>query len=183
MTQTYVITLILVATLSANLQDHQTAGACRIESKYDRFADMTTVKCEVFESGPSTARLTVQANASYHGKEPNETAKFWLSISSNRGGSTRRTKPLFQEATTLYLSMDSTRLAIPVKNYSSNFYELIRSVSESASAEIGRDDLRKLLNTKSLRGEWGGVEFTFSDAALASLRDFVSRQIFAANDR
>jgi len=183
MTQTYGITLLLLATLSANLQDGQSAGACRLETKYDRFADITTVQCDLVESGDSPARLTVQANASFHGKDPNETAKFWLSLSSNRGGATRRTKPSFQEATTLYLSMDSTRLEIPVSDYGAAFYELVRSFSESARAEISREDLRKLLKAKSLKGEWGGVEFKFSDAALASLRDFVSRQIFATNDR
>jgi hypothetical protein len=183
MTQTFGITLLLLATLSVNLQDGKPAGACRLETKYDRFADMTTVQCDLVESGDSQARLTVQASASFRGKEPNETAKFWLSLSSNRGGATRRTKPLFREATTLYLSTDSTRLEIPVRYYGAAFYELVRSFSESARAEISREDLRKLLKVESLKGEWGGVEFEFSDAALASLKDFVSRQIFAANDR
>ena len=183
MTNIYGIILLLLATLSANLQDRQPGGACRLESKYDRFADMTTVQCDLVELVASPARLTVQAKASFRGKEPNETAKFWLSLSSNRGGATRHTRPLFREATTLYLSTDSARLEIPVKDYGSDFYELVHSFSESASAEIGREDLRKLLKAKSLKGEWGGVEFNFSDAALVSLRDFLSRQIFAANGR
>jgi|SRR5215475_13326250 len=100
MTQTYGITLLLLATLSANSQDPPPANGYHTESKYDPGADTTTVK-----------------------------------------------------------------------------YNLI----ESARAEIGREDLRKLLNAKSLKAEWGGVEFKFSGAALASLKDFISRRIFAAD--
>jgi hypothetical protein len=43
--------------------------------------------------------------------------------------------------------------------------------------------LRKLLNAKSLNGEWGGVEFKFSGAAHASLKGFISRRISAADVR
>src|SRR5262249_4017055 len=168
MTQTYGITLLLLATLSANPQDLQPANVYRLETKYDPGADTTTVKCNLIESVESRTRLTVQASASFRGKggenEPNEATKFWFFLSSNRGGATQRTQPLFREATTLYLVMDSARLDIPVKDYRNDFYEFVGSFSESARAEIGREDLRKLLNAKSLKGEWGGVEFKFSDA-------------------
>jgi len=187
----YVISLLLLVTLSANPQDRQPASVCRLETKYDSGADTTTVKCDLIESVEFPTRLTVQANASFRGKgegrgkeergekEPNEATKFWLFLSSNRGRATRRTQPLFREATTLYLVMDSARLEIPVEDYRNDFYELIRSFSESARAEIGSEDLRKLLNAKSLKGEWGGIEFKFSEAALASLKNFISRQVFA----
>lgn len=36
---------------------------------------------------------------------------------------------------------------------------------------------------KVLAGKWGGVEFKFSDVALASLKDFISRQVFATDSR
>jgi hypothetical protein len=183
MTQTYGITLLLLATLSATPQDRQPASICRLETKYDPGADTTTVKCNLIESVESQSRLTVQANASFRGKEPNETTKFWLSLSSNRGRATRRTQPLFREVTTLRLLTDSARLEIPVKDYRNDFYELVGSFSESARAEIGHENLRKLIETKSLKGEWGGVEFKFSDAALSSLKDFISRRISAADIR
>src|SRR5215813_14038311 len=187
MTQTYGITLLLLATLSANQQDPQPANVYRLEAKYDPGSDTTTVKCDLIESVESPTRLTVQAGASFHGKvgakQPNEATKFWFFLSSNRGGATRRTQPLFREASTLSLVMDSERLDIPVEDYRYDFYELVRSFSESARAEIGREDLRKLLNAKSLNGEWGGFEFKFSDAAVASLRDFISRRISAADVR
>lgn len=176
-----------MATLSANQQDPQPANVYRVEAKYDPGSDTTTVKCDLIESVESPARLTVQAGASFHGKggakEPNEATKYWFFLSSNRGGATRRTQPLFREALTLGLVTDSERLDIPVEDYRNDFYELVRSYSESARAEIGRENLRKLLNAKSLKGEWGGVEFKFSDAALASLKEFISRRIFAADVR
>jgi hypothetical protein len=187
MTKTYGIILLLLATLSANSQ--APANVYRLETKYDHINDTTTVKCDLIESVGSSAKLTVQANASFRGKgegrekEPNDVAKFWLFLSSNRGRATRRTQPLFREATALYLVTDSARLETPVKDYRSDFYELVSSFSESARVEIGHEDLRKLIETKSLKGEWGGVEFKFSDDALASLKNFISRQVFAAQTR
>ena len=187
MTQTYGIILLLLATLSANPQDPQPANLYRLETKYDPGSDTTTVKCDLIESVEAPTRLTVQAGASFRGKggakEPNEATKFWFFLSSNRGGATRRTQPLFREASTLSLVMDSERLDIPVEDYRNGFYELVGSFSESARAEIGREGLRKLLNAKSLNGEWGGVEIKFSGAALASLKDFISRRISAADVR
>jgi len=56
-------------------------------------------------------------------------------------------------------------------------------LAESARAEVGREDLRKLLAAESLEGKWGDIEFKLSEAALASLKDFISRQVFAASDR
>ena len=78
--------------------------------------------------------------------------------------------------------MDSARMDITVEDYRSDFYELIRSFSESARAEISREDLRKMPYVESLKGEWG-VEFRFSDAALASLKGFISRRVFAETIR
>ena len=187
MTQTYGMTLLLLATLSANPQDPRPDNVYHLETKYDPGSDTTTVKCDLIESVESPTRLTVRAGASFHGKggakRPNEAMKFWFFLSSNRGGATRHTQPLFREASTLSLVMDSERLDIPVENYHNDFYELVGSFSESARAEIGRGDLRKLLKAKSLNGEWGGVEFKFSDDALASLKGFISRRISAADVR
>src|SRR5215470_9853163 len=187
MTHTYGLTLLLLATLSANPQDPQPANVYRVEAKYDPGSDTTTVKCDLIELVEPPARLTVQAGVSFHGKggakEPNEATKFWFFLSSNRGGATRRTKPLFREASTLSFVMDSERLDIPVEDYHNDFYELVGSFSESARAEIGRQDLRKLLHAKSLNGEWGGGVFKFSEAALASLKDFISRRISAGDIR
>lgn len=175
--------MFLLAILPVLLQDQRLAGVCRIETKYDRLADTTTVRCDLVEAGASPAKLTIQANVSFQGKEPNETAKFWFGLSSYRGGATRRTQLLFKEAATVYLLVDSTRLEIPVKDYRNDFFELNRLLSESARAEIGREDLQKLRDAKSIVFKWGGVEFKFSDAALASLKDFISRQVFASETR
>jgi hypothetical protein len=187
MTTTYGITLLLLASLVADPQDPRPDNVYRLETKYDPGADTTTVKCDLIETVALPTRLTVQAGAHFRGKEgerePTEATKFCFFLSSNRGGATRRTQPLFREATTLHLMMDSASLDITVENYRNDFYELVKSFSESARAEIGREDLRKLLNAKSLKGEWGGVELKFSDAALASLKDFISRQIFARDVR
>jgi hypothetical protein len=183
MKQAYSGVLLLLAFFTALRQDHKPAPACRIESKYDRSADTTTVQCNLVELGKGAPRLLVQANACFRGKEPNETAKFWFGLSSYQGGATRHTQRLFQEATTLYLAMDSERLEIPVNAYHNDFYEMNRLLAESARAEIGREDLQKLHSTKSLEGKWGDVEFKFSEAALESLKDFISRQIYAAQGR
>ena len=183
MNQAYQVTLFTLAILPFLFQDQQPTNVCHLEIKYDRYTDTTTVQCDdLVKWGQAPAGLTVQANTSFRGKEPNETAKFWFSFSSNRGVATRHTRPLFQEATTLYLLTDSTRLEIPVKDYRSTFFELIRSFEESARAEISREDLRKLLDAKRLGGKWGDVEIKFSDSSLASLKDFISRQVFAVRN-
>jgi hypothetical protein len=182
MKPTYVVTLLLLTTLPALPQDRQPARACRLETKYDRVTDTTTVQCdELVGWGEAPAGLTVQANASFHGKEPNETAKFWLSLSANKGGATRHTRPLFQEAKTLYLVMDAAQMEIPVTDYRHDFYELAGLMAEAARAEIRSEDLHKLIEAKSLAGKWGNVEFKFSGAALASLKGFISRQVFATH--
>src|SRR5262249_18327060 len=98
-----------------------------------------------------------------------------------KGGATRQTQPLFKEATTLFLMTESARLTIPIKDYRNEFFELNRLLAERARAEIGNEDLQKLLDARSLEGRWGGVEFKFSDTALASLKDFISHQVFASH--
>ncbi|HEY7183383.1 MAG TPA: hypothetical protein VIC84_18260 [Blastocatellia bacterium] len=183
-----VVTLALgiganTATFPALPQDRQSPPTRRIETKYDRMADTTTVQCDLIEIGQGAPRLTVQANASFRGKEPNETAIFWLGLSSYKGGATRHTQRSFEEATTLYLTMDSERLEVTVKDYRNDFYELNRLLAESARAELSREGLRKLLNAKTIEGKWGDIEFKLSDDALASLKDFISHQAFAANNR
>jgi hypothetical protein len=164
-------------------QNSQPKGVGQIESRYDRDADMTTVQCDLLELGKGAPRLVVQANASFRGKEPNETAIFWLSLSSYRGSATRRTKPLFKETKTVLLYVDSDRIEVPAKDYRNDFYELNRLFAEQAHAELGRESLKKLLDAQKLEGKWGEVEFKFSGDSLASLKEFISRQVFAGNGR
>jgi hypothetical protein len=183
MKQAYTVILLLLGIIPAFPQDQQPASVCRIETKYDRLADTTTVQCDLVEVGKGAPRLIVQANVSFRGKEPNGTAKFWLSLSSFKGGATRRTQPLFKDAAIVCLLVDSARLEVPVKDYGSDFFELTHLLAERARAEISREDLQKLLDARSLEGNWGEVEFKSSDAALASLKDFISRKVFAAYDR
>jgi hypothetical protein len=184
------VSLLLLAILLPLLQEQQPASVCRLATKYDSLADTTTIQCDdLVKFGEAPSGLSVRADASFRGKEqdqgkePAETSKFWLFLSSNRSGATRRTQPLFQEATTLYLLVDSARLEIAVKDYRHEFYELTSSFSESARAEIGHEGLRKLLAAKSLKGKWGSAEFRFSNDALASLKGFISSRVFAAHTR
>jgi hypothetical protein len=184
MTRAYWITLLLLALLPALRQESQPVRLCRLETKYDRAADLTTVQCgDLIEREETPAKLTVQANVSFRGRELNETAKFWLSLSSHRSGAARRSQLLFQEATVLYLVTDAARLEIQVTDYRKDFFELVSLMAESARAEIGREDLRKLLEAKRLTGRWGNVEFKFSDAAVASLKGFISRQVLVTPTR
>jgi hypothetical protein len=187
-------TLFIIVTLALGIganataflavpQDQQPFQIGRIETKYDRLADTTTAQCGLVELGQGAPRLIVLANASFSGKEPNKNAIFWLGLASYKGGATRRTQRSFKEATTLYLTTDSTRLEVQVKDYRDDFYELNRLLAESARAEISREDLRKLLDARSVEGKWGDVDFKISEAALASLKDFISHQVFAAGDR
>lgn len=183
MKQAYGSAMFLLMILPAFVWGQEPASICRTETKYDRFADTTHVQCDLVESVEGQGRLTVQANASFRGKEPNGETKFWFGLSSYRGNATRRTQPLFKSATTISLSVGSVRLDVPVQDYRKDFFELYRLLTESARVEIEREDLQKLLDAKSLEGKYGGVEFKFSEAALASLKAFISRQVFAASDR
>jgi hypothetical protein len=157
-------------------QDHPPAPVCRPEIKYDRSTNITTVQCDLIEEVGDTGRLIVSAGAAFQGKEPQEPAQFWLELASYRGKATRRTPAQFKEARTLYLTLDSARLEVPVNNYHNELFELNRLLAERARAEIGREDLQKLVNARQLEGKWGVVEFKFSVAALNSLKDFISRQ-------
>ena len=183
MKRAYIIALLFPAVFPALSQDFQPTRVGLVEAKYDRLADTTTLQCNLVELGEGAPKLTVNANAFFRGKEPSGTAIFWLGLASYKGGATRRTPRLFKEATILYLTMDSARLEVAVKDYRNDFYELNLLLAESARAEINREDLRKLLDAQSIEGKWGDIDFKLSDVAIASLKDFISRHIFAANDR
>jgi hypothetical protein len=182
MKQAFCLILLLIVSRLVFQQDQQPA-VCRSESKYDRDADMTTVHCDLIEEVLTTGRLIVSANSSYQGKEQNEPAQFWFGLASYKGSANRRTTPLFKEAATLYLTADSVRLEIPVRGYRKDFFELNSLLAEEARAGISREDLQKLVNARRLEGKWGSAEFKFSDATLASLKGFISRQASAMNGR
>src|SRR5690242_19089538 len=107
MKQACCVALIIAMIFPTFSQAQGPGGACHLINKYDRGADLTTVQCDLIESVETTGRLIVQASASFRGKEPNETAKFWFGLASYNGSATRHTQPLFQHATTLTLSVDS----------------------------------------------------------------------------
>lgn len=181
MNRAYCVALLLLVIIHPLRQDPQPARLLRLETKYDRSADQTTVQCDLLEHIASPGRLMVQACASYRGKNPNETSKFRLDLAFYQGRAARRTPPIFREAKTLYLLIDSARREVPVIDYRSEFFELNRLLTEQAHAEIKREDLRKLLDAKQLSGKWGDVEFNLSNAELAGLKDFINRQVFPAN--
>jgi hypothetical protein len=182
MKQTFCLIPLLLASQLVFRQDQPPASVCRPEAKYDRVVDRTIVQCDLIEEVMATGRLIVRAAASFRGKESNESAQFWLGLASYKGGADRRTPSLFEGATTLYLTVDSARLEVPVKDYHNDFFELNRMLAEQARAEVGREGLQKLVSAKRLEGKWGSVEFKFSDDALASLKDFISRQALTANN-
>jgi hypothetical protein len=175
-------TLLFLAIITPYIQDRP-GSVCRLETRYDNSTDTTTVRCDLVELRDAPARLTIQAVASYRGKESNETVKFWLDLSRFISGATINTKSVFQEVKAISLLSDKIRLEIPVSDYHNDFFELNRLLAESAEAEIGREDLRKLLDSNSLKAKWGDVEIEFSDIHLKSLKTFISRQVFLAETR
>ncbi|MFN0088376.1 MAG: hypothetical protein ACKVX9_23500 [Blastocatellia bacterium] len=178
MKQILCLTLLTLTVLPVFGQKSSPARACRMASHYDRLVDATTIQCDdLIPRGDAPAGLSVGINHSFRGKSPNETAKFRLHLSSNRGGVTRHTPPLFQGAETLYLHADSAILELAVKSYSNTFFELIRSSDESAQAEIRAEDLRTVLAAQRLEGNWGTASFKFSDRALSALKEFIIRRI------
>jgi hypothetical protein len=179
----YCLVLLLLTTQSVLAQNEPEAGLCRVETKYDYAADTTTIGCDLFESYQERLRLIVRINVSFLGKEANETAKFSLALSSYKGGATRKTAPLFKGAATLALSANPAQLELPINEYRQDFFEMNRLLAEQARVELGREDLRRLLAAQSLAGKWGGAEFKLSEAALAALKEFLSRQVFTANGR
>src|SRR5262249_40665577 len=142
--------LLLLASCPAYAQDrfqpHASTNTCRVEIKYDQVSDRTTIKCiDLIKWGEAPARLTIHAVASFSGREPNQTTKLWLVLSSNRSGSTREAPLLFKDSKLMLLTLDSNQLDVPVTDYSTDFFELSRLRAESAHAVICLDDLQKLL--------------------------------------
>ena len=162
-------------------QNEPEAGLCRAETKYDRAGDTTTIECDLFESYKDHLRLIVRASVSFQGKEPNETAKFWLALLSFKSRATRRTSPLFKDLATLTFSVNAAQLELPIRDYRKDFYEMNRMLAERARAELSREDLRKLLDAKSLAGKGGAADFRFSGAALAALKEFITRKFFTTD--
>src|SRR4030095_11594028 len=117
----YITAMLLLSFFPSIAQDLQPTRVGQVESKFDRSTDTTTLQCNLVELGEGAPKLTVQAIASVRGKEPNETAIFWLGLASYKGGATRRTQRLFREAKILYLTIDSARLEVPVQDYRNDF--------------------------------------------------------------
>jgi hypothetical protein len=170
--------LVLLVMYPASAQDRShPPGGCRLESKYDEMADTTTVKCmDLVKWGEAPSRLTIHAAASFTGREPNQSVRLWLLLSSNRSGSTREAPLLFKEAATIHLAFDSDQLDIPVTDFVTDFFELTHLRAESAHATISLEDLQRLLKAKSVAGRWGAVDFRFSDSELACLKNFIAHE-------
>ncbi len=183
MRQTCFVALLLSAILPVFVIAQSPAKTCRTETKYDHETDTTVVQCDLIESVVSPVRLMIRAGASFHGKRPNDDAKFWLGLAAYKGGANNRFSPLFREANTLSLLVDSTWLEVPVQGYGNDFYELNRLMVEQARAEISREDLQKLLEAQSIKGKWGNAEFKLPEAALVSLKHFINRQVFGVQPR
>ncbi len=164
-------------------QDQPPPNAYPVTTRYDRFTDTTTVMCELLEWSRERVRLTVQAKASFQGKEPKESISFYLSLSFHQSGATRQTQPLFAKATSLLLTPDTGQMQAAIKDYHQDYFESVHLYAESARVAIGPEDLPKLLTTQQLAGQWGGESFPFSASALAALKTFISRHVIVAADR
>jgi hypothetical protein len=165
---------------SGALPAQRSAPACRLETQYDREADLTTITCDLHEPVVASKKLIVQPSLSFRGKRPNETTKFWLGLMAYQGAASRHTRLAFRDANRLLLRMDAARLEVPVTGYRNEFYELNRLLAEQGRAEIARADLQKLLDATHISGQWGSADFSLPDAALVSLKDFITRQALAA---
>ena len=176
------LTLCLaVSPMAAQAQESK--DTCQREAKYDPAANLTTVECALLETFTPPVRLMLTANAAYQGKQPNETAKFHFNLSAFRGDSNRRTPPLFKEAATLSLSLETLRLEIPVTGFHTDFFEMNRLFAEKAQASLDREALRKLLEAKTLAGKWGKTEFKLADVSFQALKRFITDQIFSEGER
>jgi hypothetical protein len=133
--------------------------------------------------GPGDRQADSQGRRIVSRKGAEGPAQFWLGLASYQGSANRRSPSSFREATTLYLTADSKQLEIRVKDYRKDFFEINRLLTEEARAEIGSVDLQKLVNARRIEGKWGSAEFKFSDATLASLKNFISRQASTVNGR
>lgn len=145
-------------------------------TKYDRIADTTTMECELFNN-EATSNFSVTAFATFRGKTAGETLRCWLALSTSQGKATRKTPSRFQTATALALRLEEAELAIPLKNYRRDYYEMIQRLGESADADLTQHEWQKLLAAKQLSGQWGATEFTLSEKALATLKEFLRRYV------
>src|SRR5215475_14012786 len=60
MKQVYIVPLLLLVIVPALAQDQKPASIGRVETRYDRLADTTTVKCDLIELGKGAPRLIIQ---------------------------------------------------------------------------------------------------------------------------
>ncbi|MCW5970341.1 MAG: hypothetical protein KIT57_17680 [Blastocatellales bacterium] len=158
-------------------EDAHNSDAFKSQIRYDRITDTTNVMCELIRWGEAPARVTVEAHAAYHGREPKEPGRFWLVFQSNRGGPTRRTPMLFKDCDSLLMAIDSERYDVRLEDYSSILFEIVPSVAESARAEISADLQRRLIDARRLEVHWGTAPVKFSDPALSALKAFISDHV------
>ena len=150
-------------------------------TKYDRANDTTTAECDLLAEDETPHRLSLQAFASYRGKEPNETTRFWLTFFKAHRNATRKTPPQLQSETTLTIQSGKENLEFPITGYQKEYYELIRHLRETARVEISPADMQKLAAAQQLKGKWGEVEFTLDQPGLAKLKGFIARHVPASS--
>src|SRR5262249_37411297 len=142
MRQSLIVMLVLLAMSPAYAQKHSRQNGLRLESKYDQVTDTTTTSCiDLIKWGEAPARLTIHAAASFTGREPNQSVKLWLVLSSDRSGSARQAPLLFKESTIVHLVLDSGQMDIPITEYHTDFFELSGLRAESAHAVFCLEDL------------------------------------------
>jgi hypothetical protein len=155
----------------------QSSATFPIETRYDRTTDTTTRLCHnLVRWGEAPAGVTFEAYVSFHGRQANDTAQCGFLLFSNRSRKAKEPQFLFKTAQSLILKSDDLQIELPVKNYHSEYFELINSAAESAGAELSHKDLPRLLAARNLVGKWGNVEFRLSEASLNALRRFLSYQ-------
>lgn len=174
----HAVGLILLLASLAFAGGHQ-AESYPVTSRYDPTTDTTTTRLELLSDDSSPVALTLHANAAFQGREPNESGRFWFTLAITQGQVARKTPSQFVGQEPVILTLDDTELKIPLTAYQREYYELIRRVSESANVSIERNALSRLLAAKELSGQNGKVKFKLSAAALAALKEFITRQVLA----
>jgi hypothetical protein len=175
---THILCLLLLL-FSARPGLHAWPESFPITSRYDRASDTTTSYVELLNDERSPLSVTLHANAAFRGREPNETGRFWFTLSVTQGHVPRKTPSLLETNQSLILSLDDASWEAPLTEHRREYYEMIQRVSESAHVALDRADLPRLLATRQLSGHNGKVKFKLSDAALTALKEFITRQALA----
>ncbi len=163
--------IICAFALTATAQEQP---RCKVESKYDRFTDITEDLCTI----QTVNKISVLAIANYKGKRATDEPRYSFVLSYLDKEAFLGVRPIYDKADALFLLVDGQRRQIPLKDYRNIISPPLKGRVlhiESWMAELDREMWKRLLDAKKIEMRLGETEIELTDDARTLLHNFTAQ--------